>query len=422
MQRSAPSSFRLQAILGSGGHGQVYEAVETATGNVVALKIIRPGLAEHPPFTQALLRECRILQRLTHPNIIHIHGLSEVDERPAIVMERLHGTDLKQRIRSHGPQPVDTVISVMEQLLEGLAHIHHHQVVHRDIKPANLFLTQQGRLVLTDFGVARAADTTRSATGHMKGSLGYISPERFQGHVSAVGDVYAAGLVAWEMLTGRQACPTGEVPERMHWHMHIGPPDPRVIIADTPAWLCRLIAELVHPDPLQRPADGAAALHRLRELQYTHIPIPIESSRAADTTAISTTILHPSPANPALPLAVLIPTMLAVTTSLALVSTLWLSPAGLLTVAAALSGMLWSRGGIAWASIWLMCAALVTGLSFEQPPQTWMTTSGAGLLSWALCMHVRVRILPLTFSEVLLYMLGLTPLCTLFCSGLFVLI
>ena len=264
------SHYRLVRKLGAGTYGEVYEGVHQHDDELrVAVKIVAPALARETAFVDALKRECRQLDKLDHPNIVRFRDLVVNDTQVAMVLEMLTGQDLHDRLAG-GPLGVDTAVSVLEAMLEGLAHAHARGVLHRDIKPGNVYWCDDGRVKLLDFGIARAADGTQATkTGHMVGTFDYMAPERFDGqHGSAASDVYAVGLIAWELLTGRVACPEGEPGRKMKWHLMHGLGSAAAVqaaVPGCPAWLADVVATLAAIEAAERPADGAAALALLRE-------------------------------------------------------------------------------------------------------------------------------------------------------------
>ncbi len=258
--------FELEEKLGEGAHGTVYRAVNIHDPALqVSIKLVRPELTGEPRFLEALKQECRRLDGLDHRSIVRFRDLTVEGDQVAMVLELLRGQDLFKRIRK-GPMPIEEVLHVLEDLLEGLAYAHDNGVLHRDIKPSNVFLCSDGRVKLLDFGVARAADHTEATrTGQLVGTLDYIAPERFSPDGGGpASDVYAVGLVGWEMLAGRAACPPGELSQKLGWHMGVGVPDIRQARPDCPDGLAETIAALCHLDASKRPADGRAALHRLQ--------------------------------------------------------------------------------------------------------------------------------------------------------------
>ena len=273
------SHYRLTRKLGAGTFGEVYEGVHVHDEELrVAVKLVAPSLVQDARFVDALKRECRQLDRMNHPNIVRFRELVVNEGGVAMVLELLRGQDLHDRLAG-GPLPVDTAVPVVEAILEGLSHAHTAGVLHRDIKPGNVYWCDDGRIVILDFGIARAADGTQATkTGHMVGTFDYMAPERFDGqHGSASSDVYAMGLIAWELLTGRVACPEGEPGRKMKWHLMHGLGNAAVVQAAVPGcppWLAEVVATLAAIEVAERPADGAAALALLREKRSGAGPMP----------------------------------------------------------------------------------------------------------------------------------------------------
>ncbi len=261
------SHYRLDKKLGEGTYGAVYRGVHIHDDElVVAIKVVHPNLANDEAFVSGLRKECRLLARLLHPNIVGFRDLVLSEEHPpAMVLELLEGEDLHDQIKN-GPFAVTEAVRVLEAMLEGLAAAHQEGVVHRDIKPSNIVLCTDGKVKLLDFGIARAADTSQATkTGLIQGTLDYVAPEVFSGDkATAAADVYASGLVAWEMLTGRVACAEGSLGAKVGWHMGVGAPDVRTVRVDCPDWLADLVARFVGRDGGTRAQDARAALEQLR--------------------------------------------------------------------------------------------------------------------------------------------------------------
>ena len=264
------SHWVLEEKLGSGTYGEVYRAVHAHDPELrVAVKVLHPALREDPNFLESLRNECRRLDRMDHPNIVRFRDLV-VEPQLALVLELLEGADLSHHI-GRSPISIGDIAAVLESVLDGMAYAHGRDVVHRDIKPSNVFLCSDGRVKLLDFGIARAADNTQATkTGQLSGTLDYIAPERFTaGGGGPSADVYSIGLLAWEMVAGRPACPDGDLARKMGWHLGVGVDDVRTVRTDAPEWLATLISKLASKDKADRPADGNAALQLLRNLRPT---------------------------------------------------------------------------------------------------------------------------------------------------------
>ncbi len=270
-QHDTVGHFKLLGELGRGTYGVVFRGADLHDPSYqVAVKLVHPVLASDPVFVDALRQERKILTQLHHPGIVQFRDLVIWQGGAALILEYLEGQDLQRRLAG-GPMAVDAVISVLDQMLDALMHAHAQAVpvVHRDLKPSNVFLTEDGRVKLLDFGIARAADGTKaSQTGQLgSGTWDYMAPEVWDGQrATPAVDVYAVGLVAWEMLTGRAACPEGSLPARMNWHLGGQVTDPRALREDVPAWLSELIRRLTARDLAERPANAGQALALLRSL------------------------------------------------------------------------------------------------------------------------------------------------------------
>ena len=267
---SQVSHYRLVRKLGSGTYGEVYEGVHVHDDELrVAVKVVSPALAQDARFLDALKRECRQLDKFRHPNIVTFRELVVQGDQVAMVLELLRGQDLHDRLAGW-PLPVDTAVSVLEAMLDGLGYAHAAGVLHRNLKPRNVYWCDDGRIVILDFGIGRAADGAQAATlPHTASALDYLAPERVSGSGgTASSDVYAVGLVAWEMLTGLAAAPHGDAARKRMWHTVEGVGDAAQVAPTLrcPPWLADVIATLAAKDPAQRPANGQAALALLQKM------------------------------------------------------------------------------------------------------------------------------------------------------------
>ncbi len=259
--------YRLEEKLGRGGFGTVYRGAHERLPSLrVAVKVVHDNLASDEDFQRLLRKEVEVLHGLQHPGIVAFRDLLVEPAGTAIVLELLEGADLRAAL-IQGPFTPSEVARLLYELLEALAYAHRQGVVHRDIKPENIFLCGDGRIKLMDFGIAKVAHSTlASQSGMVSGTLDYMAPERFRRESPPSSDLYALGLVAWELLTGRLACPPGDIPAKIGWHMGRGAPDVRDALPDCPAWLAQVVARLAATDVQDRPVDGGAALVLLEEL------------------------------------------------------------------------------------------------------------------------------------------------------------
>jgi eukaryotic-like serine/threonine-protein kinase len=197
----AAGRYRIERELGHGGMASVYLARDVELGRPVALKLLPPHLAADDVFRARFIREARLAGRLSHPNIVRVYDAGETDGRPFIVMEYVPGSSLAEA----GRLDADRVVALGVQACAGLQHAHDAGLVHRDVKPANLLVRDDGVLKIVDFGIARAAESTRhTQAGALLGTAAYLAPEQIAGEdATPASDVYSLGAALYELLTGR---------------------------------------------------------------------------------------------------------------------------------------------------------------------------------------------------------------------------
>jgi serine/threonine-protein kinase len=196
--------YRIVARLGSGGMADVYLAEDNLLGRRVALKLLHHRFAEDQEFVERFRREASSAAGLSHPNVVAVFDRGEWNGTYYIAMEYLPGRSLKAVVREHGPLSPNDAIDIVVQILLAARFAHKRGIIHRDIKPHNVILDEEGRAKVTDFGIARAGASDMTMTGSIMGTAQYLSPEQAQGHaVSETSDLYAVGVVLYELLTGR---------------------------------------------------------------------------------------------------------------------------------------------------------------------------------------------------------------------------
>jgi serine/threonine-protein kinase len=256
--------YLLGEVLGRGGMGEVRAARDTSLGRDVAVKLLHDGLASDERVSRRFEHEARAAARLTHPNVVRVYDAGEHRGRPFIVMERLDGGTLADEI-ARGPLSEARVRFVGVQVLEALAAAHKHGVLHRDIKPSNVMIAPDGSVRVADFGIAKSdLDTSGTTTGTVVGTLGYLPPERLQGHpATTASDCYAVGVVLYEALSGRRPF-EGDNPVAVLTAVQRGaPPSLTTLRPDVDPSLPAAIARAMALDPTRRFAsasDFAAAL------------------------------------------------------------------------------------------------------------------------------------------------------------------
>jgi serine/threonine protein kinase/beta-lactam-binding protein with PASTA domain len=205
--------YRILELIGEGGMALVYKAECTLLQRTVAVKVLRPQYSSDKEFVTRFRREAQAAASLSHPNVVNIYDVGEDEGVHYIVMELIEGDNLKSLIRREAPLPVNQALRIALQICEALRHAHDHNIIHRDIKPHNILLTADGRVKVTDFGIARAISAGGfTQTGVVMGSVQYFSPEQAKGlPVGPQSDLYALGCVLYEMLAGEVPF-TGESP------------------------------------------------------------------------------------------------------------------------------------------------------------------------------------------------------------------
>jgi serine/threonine protein kinase/tetratricopeptide (TPR) repeat protein len=261
--------YAVETYLGGGGMGVVYRARDTRLGRPVALKFLPPHVWDSTEAARRFVREARAASRLDHPNIARVHEIdTSADGRRFIAMAYYDGETLEKKIE-RGPLPVDAAVDYALQIAEGLAQAHEAGIVHRDVKPANAIVTGDDKVKLLDFGLARIADTsTLTRPGTRMGTAAYMSPEQARGEaVDGRTDLWALGVVLYEMLTGRRPFRGGRDASTVYAVLHEEPAPMRTHRREISAGLEHVVARLLAKDPAARFATAQAVIEDLRALR-----------------------------------------------------------------------------------------------------------------------------------------------------------
>jgi len=263
-------SFRLESIVGSGAMGVVYRGVNDSTGKPAAIKVVSGEISQRGKVYERFMREAEILKQFRHPNIVRFLAVGRFQGTSYIAMEFIQGDTLDKSLEKRGPLPWREVVDLAIQICDALHYAHEHGVVHRDLKPSNLMVNEQGRLKLTDFGIAKDLDATAlTATGRTLGTAAYMAPEQIRGApaVSHKTDLYALGILLYQLLVGKTPFDGSSPMILMHNHLNEKPPRPSDKVEEIPVVLDDLVVNLMAKDPSERPWDAAAVAHTLTELK-----------------------------------------------------------------------------------------------------------------------------------------------------------
>lgn len=250
--------YRILGRLGKGGMGEVYRANDLRLGQTVALKFLAETTARDPAMLARFYNEVRIARQVTHPNVCRVYDIGDVDGQPFISMQFVDGEDLASLLLRIGRLPADKAVEMSRRLCAGLAAAHSQGVLHRDLKPANIMIDGRGQLIITDFGLAGLAEDIRGADVH-SGTPAYMSPEQLEGReVSVRSDIYALGLVMYEMFTGKRAFEAETLAELIRLRGESRPTDISSSARDVDPAVERVVLQCLDPDPARRPATALA--------------------------------------------------------------------------------------------------------------------------------------------------------------------
>jgi eukaryotic-like serine/threonine-protein kinase len=255
--------------LGQGGMGTVYRARDLVLERIVAVKLLHPDAPMSADGGRRFLNEARAIARLSHPAIVAVYEFSDSDPASVyIAMEYVDGMTIEEHVRRIEGEDIAPTLDLVSQLLGGLGYAHERGVVHRDIKPSNLLVTCEGRLKITDFGIAKLDEVKHTQTGIMVGTPAYMAPERYAGGgIDQRCDVYSVGVLCYELLTGRRPF-GGELTEMIYKICHVPPAAVTTLRPELPGMLDPIIAKALQKDPAARyqtAQEFAAALYTVQE-------------------------------------------------------------------------------------------------------------------------------------------------------------
>ncbi|WP_406009449.1 Stk1 family PASTA domain-containing Ser/Thr kinase [Streptomyces sp. NBC_00637] len=259
--------YRVEARIAVGGMATVYRAVDTRLDRVLALKVMHPALAADAAFVERFIREAKSVARLAHPNVVQVFDQGADGSYVYLAMEYIAGCTLRDVLRERGALQPRAALDILEPVLAALGAAHRAGFVHRDMKPENVLIGDDGRVKVADFGLVRSVDTVTSTTGAVLGTVAYLAPEQIEqpGAADPRVDVYACGVVLYEMLTGEKPHDGDSPAIVLYKHLHEDVPPPSALVPGMPFELDELVASATARTPGVRPYDAVALLGQARE-------------------------------------------------------------------------------------------------------------------------------------------------------------
>jgi len=261
--------YKVERTIGRGGMGSVYKGFHSRSGEPIAIKVIAPAVANSPRFRRRFAAEVETLQRLKHPNIVSLVGFGEEQGLLFYTMEYVDGYSLHEYLRQNKKMPWQEAIDVAIETAAALKHAHDLGIIHRDLKPANLMVAGDGRVKLTDFGIAKLFGATElTAAGSVIGTADYMPPEQAEGKAVTVrSDLYSLGGVVYALICGQAPFTGNSVPEVLYAVRYNSPPILQEREPDVPDELSELVHELLDKTPSKRPPTALVVGNRLKSIQ-----------------------------------------------------------------------------------------------------------------------------------------------------------
>ncbi|MFF1278279.1 Stk1 family PASTA domain-containing Ser/Thr kinase [Streptomyces marokkonensis] len=258
--------YRVDARIAVGGMATVYRAVDTRLDRVLALKVMHPSLAADASFVERFIREAKSVARLAHPNVVQVFDQGTDGAYVYLAMEYIAGCTLRDVLRERGALQPRAALDILEPVLAALGAAHRAGFVHRDMKPENVLIGDDGRVKVADFGLVRAVDSVTNTTGTVLGTVSYLAPEQIEnGTADPRVDVYACGILLYEMLTGEKPHDGDSPAIVLYKHLHDDVPPPSAAVPGMAYELDELVASATARSPQMRPHDAVALLAQARD-------------------------------------------------------------------------------------------------------------------------------------------------------------
>ncbi|MEV5926088.1 Stk1 family PASTA domain-containing Ser/Thr kinase [Streptomyces cellulosae] len=303
--------YRVEARIAVGGMATVYRALDTRLDRILALKVMHPSLASDASFVERFIREAKSVARLAHPNVVQVFDQGTDGGYVYLAMEYIPGCTLRDVLRERGALQARAALDILEPVLAALGAAHRAGFVHRDMKPENVLIGDDGRVKVADFGLVRSVDTVTNSTGTVLGTVSYLAPEQIEhGTADPRVDVYACGILLYEMLTGEKPHDGDSPAIVLYKHLHDDVPPPSSVVPGLAPALDSLVAAATARDAGARPADAVALFAltregrgRLTDEQLDALPpqaLSAQHDNADDRTSViprSLTVPRPLPVN-----------------------------------------------------------------------------------------------------------------------------
>ena len=288
--------YRIESRIARGGMATVYVARDLRLDRTVAIKVMHAGLASDEDFVARFIGEAKAAAALSHPNVVAVYDQRTDGEHVFLVMEYVAGHTLRDTLTSHGRLGPRAALEIMQPVLAALGAAHRAGLVHRDVKPENVLITEDGQAKVADFGLARAETAGKmTKTGVIIGTVGYLAPEQvLSGDADVRSDVYAAGVMLFELLTGRLPHEADAPLAVAYKHVNERVPAPSTVVPGIPLRVDELVTDATSHEPARRPQDANQYLAEVAEV-FGGLP-PDLDERLADASRNATTVLEGPPA------------------------------------------------------------------------------------------------------------------------------
>ena len=290
--------YRIESKIARGGMATVYVGRDTKLDRVIALKVMHPHLAQDDDFVRRFIGEAKAAAALSHPNVVAVYDQGADGANVFLAMEYLPGKTLRDLLDERGRLSAREAVDILQPVLSALGAAHRAGLIHRDVKPENVLLTTDGQIKVADFGLARAeSDSKQTKTGVMIGTVAYMAPEQvINGQADARSDVYAAGILLFELITGRQPHRADTPLSVAYKHVNEQVPLPSSLVPGVPQRIDALVASATNRDPARRPSD---ANHFYALLSDTSLALPAQGLTPPPSPDNATSILSvPAPTHP----------------------------------------------------------------------------------------------------------------------------